>query len=216
MLNPISANPCLKTVSPTAVNLFKSVSYLQQQNKLIFFLCGGSLEAALGTLQLVSALCLLAQRNELVVNLFPCCNGTGFNIRARGIWGQWSVFCLGLFLNTKAMVSLLVLASFQVHAILHLKIFSKSWAPSPNFFLAPLFNFITLMFKIPSSPVHVTGAAWSKSPLPQHEQRKLLVTSLGAIEATPVQAEKFTAWEIKLEIRKVNEDWSQQIFYTCK
>lgn len=54
-----------------------------------------------------------------------------------------------------------------------------------------------------------------KVSTPQHEQRKLLVTSLGAIEAAPVQAEKFTAWEIKLERRKVNEDWSQQYFYTC-
>lgn len=58
-------------------------------------------------------------------------------------------------------------------------------------------------------------AAWKKSPLPQHGQRKFLVTSLGATEAALVQAEKFTAWEIKLERRKVNEDWLQQNFCTC-
>lgn len=81
-------NPVLRTVSPTAVNLFKPVSSLQQQNKLIFSPCGSSLGAALGTLQLVSALCLLAQRSELVVNLLPCCNGAGFSTRVTAVWGQ--------------------------------------------------------------------------------------------------------------------------------
>lgn len=46
------------------------------------------------------------------------------------------------------------------------------------------------MLKNLSSPVHVTGAAWLKPPIPQHEQRKLLVTSLEAVEAAPVQTEK--------------------------
>lgn len=146
----------LKTASPTAVNLFKPVSCLQQQNKLIFFLCGSSLGAALGTLQLVSALCWLAQSSELVVNLLPCCNGTGFNIRATGVWGQWSVFCLGLFLNTRAMVSLLVLASFQVHTTPHLKIFSKSRPPSPNFLLTSQLYHINAVVCAVKSRVHLS------------------------------------------------------------
>lgn len=79
---------------------------------------------------------------------------------------------------------------------------------------SPILNFITLMLKILSSPVHVTGQH-GKISTPTAWTEKAPVTSLGAIEAAPVQAEKFTAWEIKLERRKVNEDWSQQIFYTC-
>lgn len=89
-------------------------------------------------------------------------------------------------------MKLLVLASCQDHAVLHLKILSKSQPfPLPTFLLAPLLlNFITLMVKNPSSPVHVTRAVWLKPLFPQHEQRKLLVTSLEAVEAVPVQAEK--------------------------
>lgn len=127
MLNPTSANQCLELLvlqQWTSSNLSHICS---SKTSWFFSPCGRSLGAALGTLQLVSALCLLAQRREVVVTLLPWWNG--FNVMATGAWGQWSVFCLGLFLNTRDMVSLLVLASFQVHAILHLKIFRKSWSP---------------------------------------------------------------------------------------
>lgn len=89
-------------------------------------------------------------------------------------------------------MTLLVLSSCQVHAILHLKILSKSWPfPLPNFLLAPfLLNFIMLMLRNLSSLVHVTGAVWLKHLFPQPEHRKLPVTSLEAVEAAPVQAEK--------------------------
>lgn len=89
-------------------------------------------------------------------------------------------------------MSLLVLSSCQVHAIPHLKILSKSWPlPLQTFLLAPLLlTFIILVLKNLSSPAHVTRAVWLKPLFPQHEQRKLLVTSLEAVEAAPMQAEK--------------------------
>lgn len=107
MLNPIitliSANQCLKTVNPTAMNLFKPLSYLQWLDKGIFF-CGNSLGAALGSLQPVCASCLLAQGSKMFINLLPCYNGpTGFSVGATGVWGHWSVFFLGFFLNTRVM-----------------------------------------------------------------------------------------------------------------